>query len=91
MKIKVKEGQTLMDIAIQEFGSLEASLDIARLNDISITEVPEVDTILVLPDRVYNRTMQQYCKNNDVSPATADDNSGINLHIFTEQFTTEFK
>ena len=90
MVIKVKDGQTLMDIAIQEFGACEAALDIAHLNNMSITDVPTVGAELMLPDKMYNRAMMQHCKNNDVSPATADDNSNIDLRIFTEQFTTEF-
>ena len=90
MVTKVKEGQTLMDIAIQEFGTCEAALDIAHLNNMSITDIPATGKELILPDRVYNRTMMQHCKNNDVSPATADDNSIIKLRVFTEQFTTEF-
>lgn len=91
MNVKVKSGQTLFDVAIQEFGTWEAAVDIAHINDMSVTEVPNTGSVLLLPDKVYNRTMMQHCKNNEISPATADDNSGINLRIFTEQFTTEFK
>ncbi len=90
MVTKVKEGQTLMDIAIQEYGTCEVALDIAHLNNMSVTDIPATGKELILPDRVYNRAMMQHCKNNDVSPATADDNSNINLRVFTEQFTTEF-
>ena len=40
MKTKVKDGQTMADIAIQEFGSWEAVLAIAKANGISITDIP---------------------------------------------------
>ena len=30
MKVKVKDGQTLADIAIQEYGSLEAAMELGR-------------------------------------------------------------
>lgn len=91
MKILVKDGQTLADIAIQEFGSWEAMTEIARENNKSMTENPDAGEELTMPDATWNRTMQNYCKNNDVSPATARDQSNVRLHIFDEEFTEEFK
>jgi hypothetical protein len=90
MKITAKEGQTLADIAVQEFGSWEAAVDMAFLNGLSVTDVPAAGTVLSIPDNTYNQTMQIYCKNNNVSPATAKDNSGIILRIFGEEFTRQF-
>lgn len=91
MKTKVKDGQTMADIAIQEFGSWEAMVAIAQKNGISITEIPESGTELTLPEGTWNRVMQNFCKNNDVSPATARDNGNVRLRIFGEEFTQEFK
>lgn len=91
MKTKVKDGQTMVDIAIQEFGSWEAMVAIAQKNGISITEIPESGTELTLPEGTWNRVMQNFCKNNDVSPATARDNGNVRLRIFGEEFTQEFK
>lgn len=91
MKTKVKDGQTMADIAIQEFGSWEAMVAIAQKNGISITEIPEPGTELTLPEGTWNRVMQNFCKNNDVSPATARDNGNVCLRIFGEEFTQEFK
>ena len=91
MKTKVKDGQTMSDIAIQEFGSWEAMLAIAQKNGISIPEIPEPGTELTLPEGTWNRVMQNFCKNNDVSPATARDNGNVRLRIFGEEFTQEFK
>lgn len=91
MKTKVKDGQTMADIAIQEFGSWEAMVAIAQKNGISITEIPELGTELTLPEGTWNRVMQNFCKNNDVSPATARDNGNVRLRIFGEEFTQEFK
>ena len=90
MKQTVKDGQTLSDIAIQEFGSWEAVVAIAYQNGKSITDVPEVGAELAMPDSVWNRTMQNYCKNNDVCPATARSHAGSAMGIFTEQFTQAF-
>lgn len=91
MKQTVKDGQTLADVAIQEYGSWEAMIAIARENNISMTEIPDAGTELTMPDASWNRTMQNYCKNNDVSPATARDQSNVRLRIFDEEFTEEFK
>lgn len=91
MKQTVKDGQTLADVAVQEFGSWEAMIAIARENGMSMTEVPSAGTVLAMPDATWNRTMQNYCKDNDVSPATARDQSNVRLRIFDEEFTEEFE
>lgn len=91
MKQTVKDGQTLADVAIQEYGSWEAMIDIARENNMSMTEVPNAGTELTMPDATWNRTMQNYCKNNDVSPATARDQGNVRLRIFDEEFNETFK
>lgn len=91
MKAKVKDGQTMADIAIQEYGSWEAMIAIAQKNGISITDIPEPGTVMKLPDGTWNKVMQNYCKNNDVSPATARGNGNVRLRIFGEEFTQEFE
>ena len=84
MKVKVKDGQTLADIAIQEYGSLEAAMELAKANGLSVTDIPASGTELTLQDAVYDRTMADYCKVNGVSPATQRDTSGVRLRIFTK-------
>ena len=91
MKQTVKDGQTLADVAIQEYGSWEAMIAIARENNVSMTEVPNAGTALSMPDASWNRTMQHYCKNNAVRPATARDQSNVRLRIFDEEFNEPFK
>ena len=91
MKQTVKDGQTLADVAIQEYGSWEAMIDIARENNLSMTEVPNAGTELTMPDATWNRTMQNYCHKNDVSPATARDQGNVSLRIFDEEFNETFK
>lgn len=90
MKVTVKDGQTLADIAIQEFGTVDALPDLARVNSLAMSDIPTVGALLILPDKSYNVTMQQYCKAHDVSPATARDESGISWGVFTKQFTEQF-
>ena len=91
MKVKVKDGQTLADIAIQEYGSLEAAMELAKANGLSMTDIPAPGTELTLQDAVYDKTMADYCKVNGVSPATQRDTSGVRLRIFTKEFTKEFE
>ena len=91
MKQTVKDGQTLADVAIQEYGSWEAMIAIARENNVSMTEVPNAGTELAMPDASWNRTMKNYCLNNDVSPATARDHGDVRLRIFDEEFNEPFK
>ena len=47
MKTKVKDGQTMADIAIQEFGSWEAMIAIAQKNGISMTEPIEPGVVIL--------------------------------------------
>lgn len=91
MKQIIKDGQTLADVAVQEFGSWEAMIAIAHKNGISMTEVPQAGTELSMPDTRWNSTMERWCKSNGVSPATARDTSGVEMRIFTKEFTKEFK
>ena len=81
----------MADIAIQEYGSLEAVTLIAEANSISPSAVLTAGTVLYLPEKIYDKEMQDYCKNNNVSPATEMDDYGeIRLRIFTKEFTKEF-
>ena len=47
--VKVKKGQTLLDIAVQETGSVENAYLIAVANNLSVTSVLNVADELVLP------------------------------------------
>lgn len=91
MKVKVKDGQTLSDIAVQEYGSLAAVMELAWENGMALTDIPAPGSELTLPEKVYDRAMEDYCKVNGVSPATQRDTSAVRLHIFTKEFTKEFK
>lgn len=91
MKVTVLPHQTLSDIAIQEYGAEEAVFLLAQANNISPTDILIAGTILQCPDQVFNREISAYCKNNGVSPATAETSgSELRLRIFTEQFTGQF-
>ena len=91
MQAKVKDGQTLADIAIQEYGALEAVVQIAIDNSMSVSDVPQAGTILHLHDKTYNRVMHDYCWAHSVQPATQRgyDTSASN-RIFNEVFNDIF-
>ncbi len=91
MNTTIKDGQTLADIAIQEYGSLEALPSLALANGMSLSDIPTPGATITLPDKTFNRSMQQYCKARDVSPATERDNAGNRLGIFSLQFQTQFQ
>jgi len=40
MEVIAKDGQTLADIAVQEFDSMEAAMELARVNGMGVTEIP---------------------------------------------------
>lgn len=69
-RVKVITGQTLFDIAIQTSGSIEAVLEIAAANDISVTDDLEPGKELEVP-RVVNQTIADYFRVNGITPATA--------------------
>ena len=50
MNISVKEGQTLIDVAVEYLGDSSEAMNIALLNGISITDELESGTILILPN-----------------------------------------
>lgn len=89
--ITVLPNQTLLDIAMQEYGTAEAVFLLAQQNRISPTERLTVGMELKRPDVILNKDMENYCKANRVSPATLENSqSDITLRIFTEEFTEQF-
>ena len=86
--VVVAAEQTLADIAIQEFGSLEAVYDIAEMNDIPIAARLQDGALLKLPDKQYNTKMREFCALNMVKPATE---VGDELcRVFSVEFSKEF-
>jgi hypothetical protein len=88
MKTVVQAGQTLLDIAVQEYGTIEAAFMLARTNDMGITDTLQAGQEIETPEKVYNSELADYCQRNSVCPATSN---AVRLRIFTEQFTEQFK
>ena len=57
MEVAVKDGQTLVDIAVLEHGTWEAALDMAMENGVSLTDTLEAGSTLRLPEGVKERTV----------------------------------
>lgn len=91
MKVTTMPGQSLQDIAVQEYGDLSAVFILARKNGVSPTEDLRGGQELERPDVTVDREMERYCRTNGVSPATGAQAGGdIVLRIFTGEFTEEF-
>ena len=70
MEVLAKNGQTLADVAIQEYGCLEAVVKLSLDNGQSVSETPKPGTKLQLHQHIYNKVLQKYCKVHSISPAT---------------------
>jgi len=57
---QIKENQTLIDFALQHCGNVSAVLDIARLNDLNVTDYVEAGTLLQLPDIAFKQVFNYY-------------------------------
>jgi hypothetical protein len=68
MKIRRQHGQSLFDIAIQYCGDATAALEIALMNNISLTD--DSFSELTIPAS-YNKRVVDYYRDNSLSPATS--------------------
>lgn len=72
MEVKVKDRQSLLDIALQTAGSLDALFDLAVTNNVGITDaipagMPLETATVIIPEVVYRYRVE------GVKPATALD------------------
>jgi len=71
----VKDFQTLLDVAVQEMGSVDSVFDLARLNDISITDALQSGQQILLPDAPADEYIVNEFETKQLFPATADKDS----------------
>ena len=72
MKVIAGNDQLVFDIAIQEYGSIEASFDIAGDNGLMLCDELIAGThVTVFDEKQLSRPMVDYFKINDLNPATA--------------------
>lgn len=63
-------GQTLADIAVQVYGTIEAMPVIASANGISMSDDLSTGQVIACPERVFDQYLQDYVRNNNIKPAT---------------------
>lgn len=74
--MKVLAKQTVIDLALQERGTISAAFAVANANDVSITDtlLPDID-YLIPEDAPVARVDLKYIHDNEISPASNDDGS----------------
>jgi len=90
METTVSDGQTLADIAVQQYGALEAVVRLARDIGLPVSEPPPAGPRLRLHDGEYNRPMRLYCLAHGIAPATLRGDGGTRARIFNETFNETF-
>lgn len=69
MTIEVQRHQTLIDLAIQYCGTVEAVVKLAALNGLAATDDLTPGTFIEIPD-VYDERVAKYFRDNDLKPVT---------------------
>lgn len=64
--------QSLLDIAVQEYGAAEAAFALARANDLNVTDRLDAGMQLTLPTLDTEADILAYYQSRGVKPATAD-------------------
>jgi hypothetical protein len=71
--VKVLYGQTISDIAVQELGDAERSMELAALNGMSVTDDLSATSTLLVPDYdTTKRNIVQLFSDQANAPASAD-------------------
>ena len=73
--ITAQDNQSLLDLVLLTTGTMEAAVEMATLNGMSLTEQPEPGTALFVPD-AYVGTERPY---QELQPATALSNKDLRL------------
>ncbi len=66
---KTTHSQSLLDFAIQHCGTAEAAYDVARLNDMSLTQDVDAGIELILPE-ISDKEVVAHYELNKLNPAT---------------------
>jgi hypothetical protein len=92
MKVTALNGQSLIDVALQCGGTVEAVFEIARLNNLSITADLASGQQVEVPDVPVNVAVVNYYSRNSISPATAIDDynsSPPEPELYVDEFYVE--
>lgn len=67
MFVKVRQGQSIFDIALQYYGSIEAVQWLITDNNIDLNASLEVGRQLTIRNEVYNQAVVDYFKNKTIT------------------------
>ena len=87
MTIKVRDRQSVWDIALQVCGDAEAAFAIAELNDVSVSEQIDPGTEIEVPS-VMERRVVEYYERNHIEPATIDEDTNYLITYMEEDIIT---
>lgn len=87
MIIKVRDRQSIWDIALQVCGDAEAAFAIAELNDVSLSESLVVGTELKVPSVMEKRVVEYYAQHRIV-PASIEEDTGYLITYMEENIIT---
>ncbi|MCO5229613.1 MAG: hypothetical protein M9958_00515 [Chitinophagales bacterium] len=84
-KVTILNRQSLLDIALQETGIIEAAFDIAIANGLSVTDYAP-GAILMIPNNiVVNEQILKYYKSNKIQPATFMGELIISSNLYVDE------
>lgn len=90
MKVEVLEGQSLIDIALQVYGSIEGVFTLAMENGLSVTDsLQSGQSLDYSPENIIDKRVTQQYKVQNIRPATAF-TSDLDRRIFDDSFDTTF-
>lgn len=76
--VKILDGQTIADIAVQELGDAERSTELANLNNMAVTDDLVSGSLLLVPDPESDKTnIVQLFSDPANAPASADSAGGL--------------
>lgn len=90
MEIKVLEGQSFLDIAIQETGNVLRLFSLARENNLSISDPLTAGQTLTFTGKVGDKQIREYYRAHKINPATEIAERAGSQRIFSHQFSKEF-
>ncbi len=71
---KIKPNQSSLDMVLMATGTLEAAMQLMATNELSITHIPDIGAVYVVPDKaVTDTTTLSYLKQNNIEIGTKGD------------------
>jgi hypothetical protein len=90
MPITRTDRQSIFDVALQYCGDAQAAFEIVDMNNLSLTDT---ETLTLEVPITYNKRMVEYYHNNDIKPATVDNENEVvkEMRFFEAEFDNNFE